>query len=310
VNLSGAELGTALPGTYGTDYTYPTAAELDYFKSKGLILIRLPVKWERLQHALNGPLDTAEAARVHAVLTAAGTRAMKVVLDIHNFTYYNGFAIGSPEVPYSAFKNLWASLAAEFKNDSGLYGYGLMNEPRDTGGKWPQMAQAGMDGVRSVDRVTKVFIAGEGSSRAGDWRTFNESLNVIDVAHNHVYEAHVFFDHDGSGVYSGSYDMEGGHDDVGVERLTPFVAWLKAHGQQGYVGAYGVPADDPRWNTALDHALKYMNDNCLAGSYWSAGPMSSSSSPSDRLSVEPVGDADRAQMSVLSHYTRNAACLY
>jgi endoglucanase len=49
VNLSGAEWGNRYPGTFGTDYTYPTASELDYYKSKGLTLIRLPFLWERVQ---------------------------------------------------------------------------------------------------------------------------------------------------------------------------------------------------------------------------------------------------------------------
>ena len=35
VNLSGAEWGNRYTGTFGTDYTYPTASELDYYKSKG-----------------------------------------------------------------------------------------------------------------------------------------------------------------------------------------------------------------------------------------------------------------------------------
>ena len=64
VNLSGGEFGSALPGTYGVDYLYPgidaqgynNAWELDYFHSKGLNLIRLPLQWERLQHDLYGPL--------------------------------------------------------------------------------------------------------------------------------------------------------------------------------------------------------------------------------------------------------------
>ena len=44
VNLAGAEFGSRLPGTYGTDYTYPTHAEVDYFASKGMGIIRLPVE--------------------------------------------------------------------------------------------------------------------------------------------------------------------------------------------------------------------------------------------------------------------------
>ncbi len=54
VNLAGAEFGSA-SGVYGTSYIYPTASELDYFKSEGITLIRLPFMWERAQPTLGGP---------------------------------------------------------------------------------------------------------------------------------------------------------------------------------------------------------------------------------------------------------------
>ena len=36
VNLAGAEFGSRLPGTYNSDYTYPTTAEINYFVGKGI----------------------------------------------------------------------------------------------------------------------------------------------------------------------------------------------------------------------------------------------------------------------------------
>ncbi len=61
VNLAGAEFGEgSLPGTYGTHYTYPTHAEVDYFAAKGMDIIRLPFRWERVQNTQNGPLDAAD----------------------------------------------------------------------------------------------------------------------------------------------------------------------------------------------------------------------------------------------------------
>src|SRR5262249_13899729 len=34
VNLAGADFSNTFPGTFGTDYTYPTAAEVNYFVDK------------------------------------------------------------------------------------------------------------------------------------------------------------------------------------------------------------------------------------------------------------------------------------
>ena len=36
VNLAGAEFGNNVPGVFGTDYTYPTHTEIDYYASKCL----------------------------------------------------------------------------------------------------------------------------------------------------------------------------------------------------------------------------------------------------------------------------------
>lgn len=53
VNLAGAEFGqTNMPGIYNTDYTYPTVSTIDYFASKGFKLLRIPFRWERIQHAM------------------------------------------------------------------------------------------------------------------------------------------------------------------------------------------------------------------------------------------------------------------
>src|SRR4029079_3887985 len=52
VNLPGAEFGSVLPGTYNHDYTYPTAAEINYFIGKGLNTFRLPFRCERVQPSL------------------------------------------------------------------------------------------------------------------------------------------------------------------------------------------------------------------------------------------------------------------
>jgi endoglucanase len=55
VNLSGAEYDPG--GTQeGTNYTYPTDAEIDYYASKGMTVIRLPFLLERVEPVAGGPL--------------------------------------------------------------------------------------------------------------------------------------------------------------------------------------------------------------------------------------------------------------
>ena len=80
VNLAGAEFGSNVPGVFGTDYTYPTHAEIDYYASKGLGVIRLPFLWERMQRTeLHLERVTAQAgaplaSHANATVVAGGKR--------------------------------------------------------------------------------------------------------------------------------------------------------------------------------------------------------------------------------------------
>jgi len=70
VNLSGAEFGNVYPGVDGTHYGYPTEKDLDYFKAKGLYLVRFPFRWERIQPTMNGELNATELAKMKKFVKA------------------------------------------------------------------------------------------------------------------------------------------------------------------------------------------------------------------------------------------------
>lgn len=318
VNISGAEFGNQLPGTFGQQYTYPTADSLDYYAAQNCRLIRLPFKWERAQHALAAPLDEGEVARLHAVLRAAGARKMRVILDAHNYGRYQ-FAgeskseiIGAGRVSPANFADFWARMAREFKGETALEGYGLMNEPHDMGDpeRWPVAAQAAIDAIRAVDAATPIFVAGDGWSSALNWsKSANARLNekLRDPRHNLVFEAHCYFDKDGSGQYKADYSAELGAPDRGVENVRPFVEWCKAQGARGFVGEFGVPATDARWLVTMDRFLAYLRANKISATYWAGGPWWGDYP----LSIEPLGGTDavggapvdRPQMLVLRSYT-------
>ena len=46
-------------GAYGSAYTYPTAAEVNYYMQKGMNVFRLPFRWERMQPTQLGALSAA-----------------------------------------------------------------------------------------------------------------------------------------------------------------------------------------------------------------------------------------------------------
>src|SRR4029077_2772405 len=85
VNLAGAEFGSNVPGVFGTDYTYPTHAEIDYYASKGLGVIGLPFLWERMQHSEFGPLDPTELSRLTDVVNYATGKGLKIGIEQHDY---------------------------------------------------------------------------------------------------------------------------------------------------------------------------------------------------------------------------------
>lgn len=302
VSLACGEFGQ-VPGTYDKDYTYPSERQFAYCKSKGLLVVRLPFKWERVQRELMGPLDPEEMARLDGVVGHARKHGIALLLDLHNYARRGKTLIGTQEVPNEAFADLWRKLAAHYKEERAVFAYGIMNEPHDTEGLWPAAAQAAIDAIRSADRVHTIAVCGDGWSGAHSWQAINKDLSLRDPENNLLYEAHQYFDRDSSGTYRQSYDAEGAYPAVGADRLKPFADWLKEHHARGFIGEFGVPDNDPRWLVVLDKFLAAMKESQIGGTYWAAGPWWGNYSPS----VEPRDGHDRPQMAVLEQYAGSRA---
>lgn len=301
VNLACGEFGK-VPGIFNKDYTYPSAQQFEYCRRKGLLIVRLPIRWERVQRKLMEPLDPTELARLDQVVEHARERGIRLLFDLHNYARYNGKLIGTDEVPIEAFSDFWRRFADHYKDESAVFAYGLMNEPHSTQGRWPAAAQAGVDAIRSVDREHTISVCGDGWSGAHSWKKINKDFVLDAPEDNLVYEAHQYFDRDNSGRYSRSYDDSGAYPMIGADRLMPFVEWLKEHNARGFIGEFGVPDHDPRWLVVLDNFLAAMKENGIGGTYWAAGPWWGDYS----LSVEPRRGEARPQMAVLDQYTGNA----
>ena len=178
----------------------------------------------------------------------------------------------------------------------GLEPYGML---RTT--PWETIAQACINAIREVDTETMLVISGNEYSSASRWKEVSDGLkNLVDPCDNMIFQAHVYFDWDASGNYSRSYDEDGATIQTGVARLRPFVEWLKENGKRGFVGEYGVPDDDGRWLDILDSALKYLQENGVNGTYWSAGPRWGDY----KLAVQPTDNytVDRPQLATLLKY--------
>lgn len=308
VNLASAEFNEKnMPGEYDVHYTYPTIQELDYFKSKGLTLIRLPFKWERLQPELFGDLDKEELGRLKSFVLEAEKRNLPVILDLHNYArrFINGskVIIGTGGLTVAHFADFWKKLASEMTNFTNIYGHGLMNEPYDLDESttWFEMAQATILAIREVDKDRTIIVGGDDWSSAERWVEQSDTLKYLkDPSNNLMFEAHVYFDSDASGSYKNSYDEEGCTPQKGVERVKPFVEWLKANGFRGMVGEYGVPNNDERWLTTMDNFLAYLQKEGVNATYWAAGPWWGNY----KLSLEPKDGEDRPQMKIVTKYRK------
>lgn len=318
-NLSGGEF--SFSGT-ASDWRYPRTQELDYLASKGFKLIRLPFLWERVQPTLNGPLNEESLSHLKNIVWAARTRGIWVLLDLHNYNRrrtknldntITDDIIGSTEAPISTIQDFWKKMAAEFKNFDNIYAHGIMNEPysipRDM--PWVNTAQAIINAIRTEDTQNTIMVGGDSYSSASSWPTVSDNLRKLkDPSNNLMFEAHSYFDKNSSGEYA-TYVLDNANAQTGVNRVTPFVEWLKKYNLRGFMGEYGIPnnpnadsdkadaADNSLWNTLLNNTLQYLSSNGVNGTYWSYG----TSWGTYKLNVYPnANGTERPQMQVLANH--------
>jgi hypothetical protein len=236
VNLNGGEFGAASwsattssfsnanPGIYDSAWHYDTQGTFNYLKSRGIKVVRLPFRWERLQPALGGALDAAELQRIIAAIGRANAAGIKVIPTAFNYGGYMLFdgtqgvrrTIGTASVTTAHFANLWSRLAQSLRGNAAVAGYGLMNEPAamtaasglTPAQTWEQASQAAVTAIRAVGDTTLVMVPGYNFSGVARWTTTHSRGWITDSANNFRYEAHHYFDRDGSGAYANSYNAE------------------------------------------------------------------------------------------------------
>jgi len=275
VNLSAASFSPqVLPGTNGVNYVFPTEQYFKDWSARGVKTVRLPILWERLQPALMGPLDRDYADLIGKALGDAHKNGIRILLDLHNSVRYHDNLVGSDAVPFTAFTDLYARMALRFGTHPGLFGYDLSNEPVYTNNNIVKIMQAGVDGVRRYDHVHPVIIEGEGYSSAWLWDVWGSVglLDIKDPANKLIYSAHTYLDRNNSGTYDHPDDAGAQDPMVGVNRLKPFVEWLKANNKQGLLGELGIPNDNPNWLVPFENTLKYLAENCVPVTLWAGGP--------------------------------------
>lgn len=299
VNISGGEFNlTTVPGIYNTNYVYPSTAELDYFSSKGMTVVRVPFSWERMQPSANGPLDPTELSRMDSVVGAANARGLSVILDPHNYGAYHNTTVGTPGgLPNSMFADFWGRLASHYASNPKVI-FGLMNEPvgsNMTATTWLATAQAAINSIRSKGAGNLILVPATYWMHPVNYLELNASvmINITDPGNNYSLDVHQYFDFDGSGTHR---DCMSPTDAVAT--LSGFTSWLRQNNRTAFLSEFGVTSD-PNALAALDAILKYMEankDRWTGWTYWTAGAWY----PVDYMfSVEPRNGTDTPQMTVL-----------
>ena len=315
VNIAGAEFGGS-GGTINKEYTYNNEATFKYFGEKGFNVLRVPIKWERIQPALNGPLDPENLKHLKENIAWAKKYGSTVLIDLHNYCRYGvmlgdkrkGCLIdaevdGEVRVKAADLADVWVKLSKEFKDEPGVYGYGLMNEPNGMGkSDWKAISNVAIKGIRDSGDTKLILVAGDSWSSAERWEKVNGPKSwVVDPANNFIYEAHCYFDRDASGSYKKTYEEELKGDpklpERGSKRVKPFIEWCKANNVKGFLGEFAVADTDPRWMEVLEGFMKELDSASFGGTYWAAGtywgkyPLSAQ--PTDKYTK------DRPQVEVL-----------
>ncbi|OWV81074.1 cellulase [Rhizobium sp. R634] len=308
INLSGGEYGER-GGIYGTNYTYPTEDTIAYFARQGMTIIRLPFRWERLQPALGGRLDDDELKRLKDTVGLVRKHGMAVLLDPHNFGYYDKTQVGTAPATNAAFANFWARLAVEFASQEGIL-FGLMNEPHDIKATdWLDAANAAIRSIRAVGARNLILVPGTAWSGAHSWEkdviggaNGSVMLGVRDPLDFYAYEVHQYLDVDSSGTHPTCEGRDGA-----VEAIAGVTAWLKRNHKRGFLGEFGASTDKDCMS-GLKEIYATMSGNSdvwLGWSYWAAGEWWPANEP---FNVQPrKGEAERPQMRLLAEAAKAKA---
>ncbi len=300
INLSGAEYGD-LGGVANVNYTYPSEQTVRYFAGKGMNVVRLPFRWERLQPVLGQPLDGDELKRLKDAVDLIQKHGMAVVLDPHNYGYYDKTQLKHAPATDLAFGDFWARLAAEFSNRKGV-AFGLMNEPHDIRTPdWLDLANTAIRSIRTVGARNLILVPGTNWTGAHSWSADvlggangTVMLGVNDPIGFYAFEFHQYLDADSSGTHpvcDGTDSASKGLNDV--------TDWLRKNGKRGFLGEFGVAANSGCLD-GLKQVLGIMNANSdvwLGWTYWAAGDWWP---PEEPLNVQPHNGRDKPQMKVLA----------
>ena len=253
VNLAGAEysdfgpegaLNLSTTTQPGAGYYYPSASSWAELYARGVRLVRYPVRWERLQTTLKGPLNHDISLLVNSI-NEAKAAGIVCLIDMHNYGRYDTAALGNTSgntngvrklgdsapsgvsgTMIECFVDFWQRMATLLKGNAGVWGLGLCNEPQGlTGGvsTWVTATQQATEAIRLIDQNVFISVGGYFYSTIPGWVDQNGpsawltetipsgQINAGQQRNrdpNIVFEGHHYWDNTNAGQYITAYSDE------------------------------------------------------------------------------------------------------
>jgi endoglucanase len=302
--------------------------------------VRLPLRWERLQHSLSAvsggvmtasqvvaTFDPSELAALEGAVNALTGEGFTVLVDIHNYATYTsaseiasgeaGDFLGSANVPNVAFENLWIGLASIWANNSKVV-FDIMNEPNTppdpagepAGYEWYLAAQAAVTGIRSIGADNLVLICGNNFASGSQFTSggWSDPLkNIKDPANNFAFEVHDYPDTD-YGTADSCTTGSGGSVTSAMSALSTFLAWAKQYNVKGFLGEFSAGVSTSAQSTcisAVSQMLTFLGQNStyfIGWTYWAGGAGYGANNPMNSEFFAPGQDSP--QITALAPYLK------
>ena len=207
---------------------------------------------------LDGRLDHLE----RDILPRAEKYGIWIVVDLHNPP---GGRTGSDMAMFydqrwnDAFVEIWRKIARRFKGRTMIYGYDLVNEPKQSDRAlcdyWNTQRRAA-EAIREIDPGATIIMEANGYDSASAF-SYLSPLAMDNVIYQvHMYEPFAFTHqgiHKGFGPTSYPDEEKGWNREYLVKRLAPVLEFQQKHGARIYVGEFSAVA----W---ADGAERYLAD--------------------------------------------------
>lgn len=273
VNLAGAEFNSkSLPGKVDKDYVYPTREEFEFIAAQGANVVRLPIRWERIQPKLGAPLSETELGYIATALSRAKTAGLCLVLDLHNYGRYYNDPINTPELQ-NAFIEVWRLLVKAL-DEKYFLALGLMNEPSQISiADWAALAKRTIPALREAGATQLILVGGGGWNGLHSWFSQKDGISnaeafatLKDPLQKTIIEVHQYADKNYSGTAMDCYPPE--HFNPLFERIQ---TWASEHGHKLFLGEFGFAATT-ECLASLTRFLELMKGPQWKGwTYWASG---------------------------------------